>query len=117
MVEKFSKTVIISRELLLSALFLFVLVQTSLLITSCKNLKAEKPSPSLVITPDSISMGELEEGEEYNSKVKLTNKGSKKLKIYEAHSSCGCTVPDLKKRDLLPDESTNMDILIDTVKR
>lgn len=86
-------------------------------VVGCKPLKESKPQAKLVIDPKKISMGELEEGEEYTRKVKLTNVGSAKLKIYEAHSSCGCTVPDLKKRDLKPEESAEMEILIDTAMK
>lgn len=77
-------------------------------------VKKEAPGPRLSVSPRLIEMGKLEEGQEYTRKVKLENKGDKTLKIFEAHSSCGCTVPSLEKKDLGPKESTEMEILIDT---
>ena len=86
-------------------------------LAACNSFKSAKPAPSLSIIPATISMGELEEGKEYNRKVKLKNVGKKALKIYEAHSSCGCTVPSLAKNDLQPEEETELEIMIDTAMK
>lgn len=79
--------------------------------------REEKAAPMLAVTPNKIDLGELEEGEEYNRQVKLENRGKAPLKIFEAHSSCGCTVPSLKKQDLAPGESTDLEIMIDTAMK
>ena len=85
------------------------------LIAGCK--VESSPAPRIEVTPQVIDLGKLEEGNEYNRKVTLKNAGDSVLTIYEAHSSCGCTVPSLKKNDLNPNESTELEIMVDTAMK
>ncbi len=103
------------------ALFQRRLVTTSvgfllcLAATSCTI--AAKKAPHLSFTPDVVDIGKVEEGSEVPTFFTLTNTGTEPLKIHEATSSCGCTVPDLKQQELKPGESTKLDIIVDTTMK
>ncbi len=96
---------------------LMVLLAATSLLPLLGGCAKKDPVPQLEVSPRTIELGKIEEGEEYVRKVKLENKGEKTLKIFEAHSSCGCTVPSLKKKDLEPQESTEMEIMVDTAMK
>lgn len=105
------------KEILTNLIILIAAIVLCGSISACQTSKSSKQTPEIEVSPTSISLGELEEGKEYHRKVMLKNVGSKDLKIYEAHSSCGCTVPSLKKNDLKPDETTELAIMIDTAMK
>ncbi|MCA9801201.1 MAG: DUF1573 domain-containing protein, partial [Cyanobacteria bacterium HKST-UBA02] len=71
-------------------------------------------APHIAIEPEAVDLGKLEEGVEVKRNFVIKNTSKSQLKIYEAHSSCGCTVPTLKKNDLMPGESADLEIMIDT---
>lgn len=85
------------------------------MLCGCSSLM--KKQPRLDFTPDVVDLGKIEEGEEINTSFMLTNVGNDVLKIHEAHSTCGCTVPDLKKNELKPGESTKLDVMVDTAMK
>lgn len=76
-----------------------------------------KKGPHLSFKPDLVDIGKVEEGAEVPTFFTLTNTGNEPLKIHEATSTCGCTVPDLKQQELKPGESTKLDIIVDTTMK
>lgn len=84
-------------------------------LCACSQVQsAFKKEPQIEIKPLAVDLGNLEEGVEVTRNFDITNTGNAKLEIYDAHSSCGCTVPSLTKNDLEPGESTRLEILVDT---
>jgi cytochrome c5 len=59
-------------------------------------------------------LGDVKEGVEIPRAFMVTNTGTQPLTIKPPYSSCGCTVPKLKKTLLLPGESTELEVKIDT---
>ncbi len=74
----------------------------------------QKSEPKISFDPESLNLGKVEEGIEIKAAFSITNQGNAELKIFDAHSSCGCTVPTLQKSRLSPGESTKLDIMVDT---
>lgn len=93
-----------------------LLVLISFVLSGCGNQQAKK-QPRLSFKPDFVELGKVDEGAEIPTFFTLTNSGSEPLKIHEATSTCGCTVPELKQHELLPGESTKLDIIVDTTMK
>lgn len=88
------------------------------LVTSCSGISNPfEKKPKLDFEPDVQELGSVEEGSEVPTFFMLKNVGQEVLKIHEAHSTCGCTVPNLKQHDLQPGESTKLDIMVDTTMK
>jgi hypothetical protein len=56
------------------------------------------------------SFGEVKQGEVVEYSFKFTNTGDKDLIITDAHSTCGCTVPDWPKEPIRPGKSSYMKV-------
>ncbi len=54
--------------------------------------------------------GEVGPSSRHHSTFKFTNTGSSELKITRIQSTCGCTVPQLKKKNYAPGESGEIDV-------
>ncbi len=52
-----------------------------------------------------FEFGEVDEGAVINHDFKFTNTGKEALVIQNAHSTCGCTIPDWPKELIKPGES------------
>ncbi len=52
-----------------------------------------------------VDLGVMGPNKSYNAQFKFTNIGSGKLIISKVQSTCGCTVPDLKKLEYAPGET------------
>ncbi|HOJ38109.1 MAG TPA: DUF1573 domain-containing protein [Ignavibacteriales bacterium] len=75
----------------------------------------EKESfPRLELSDMQIDFGNVKEGEIINYPLKLKNTGKKPLIISNINPSCGCTVVNFSKKELLPGEETTVDIKLDT---
>ncbi|MDZ4832458.1 MAG: DUF1573 domain-containing protein [Candidatus Melainabacteria bacterium] len=102
----------------IGSLVAILLVVAPLTLTSCSNIQNPfEKKPRLDFQPDVVELGLVEEGAEVPTSFMLKNVGSEVLKIHEAHSTCGCTVPNLKEHDLKPGESTKLDIMVDTTMK
>lgn len=84
-------------------------------LSSCSRIFQK--GPQLDFQPAVVELGSVEEGAEVPTFFMLKNVGNEVLKIHEAHSTCGCTVPSLKKNELQPGESTKLDIMVDTTMK
>ncbi|HTZ10844.1 MAG TPA: DUF1573 domain-containing protein [Candidatus Margulisiibacteriota bacterium] len=54
--------------------------------------------------------GVVKEGEVLKHEFVLKNESAKKLTIKEVATSCGCTASEAKKKELLPGESTTIEV-------
>lgn len=103
-----------NRRLIVAALLLVA----PLSLTSCSKIANPfEKKPQLDFQPSVVELGSVEEGAEVPTFFMLKNVGNEVLKIHEAHSTCGCTVPKLKQNALQPGESTKLDIMVDTTMK
>lgn len=58
--------------------------------------------------------GRVKAGEVLKHEFIFKNESLKTLKIKEVHTSCGCTVSEVKKKVLLPQESTSIGVTFST---
>ncbi|MDR1192429.1 MAG: DUF1573 domain-containing protein [Verrucomicrobiales bacterium] len=63
---------------------------------------------SLKITPNSLELGNVWDGQTVKKSVVLKNTSWKTLKIEDVKSDCGCTVPSLPETELKPGQSMPM---------
>ncbi len=70
--------------------------------------------PVIEINEKKFDFGKVREGTELKHTFTLKNGGSADLTLYEAYSTCGCTVPKLSKNLLQPGETTLLEVAIDT---
>ncbi len=81
----------------------------------CSNMRNPfEKQPIIQFEPEYVDLGKVEEGQEIKTAFTIKNGGHELLKIHEAHSSCGCTVPKLKVNEVKPGETTTLDITVDT---
>jgi mono/diheme cytochrome c family protein len=79
--------------------------------------------PHLVLCPQvsfpetEFDLGEIDEGIEISHKFKIENHGKKTLLIKTAYSTCGCTVPHIKKKEIPPGESGDLDVVMNTAMK
>ncbi len=65
----------------------------------------DKLHPQVVFEDSVYDFGSIDPGSKNNGSFKFKNEGVGVLKITRIKSTCGCTVPQLKKKEYLPDES------------
>lgn len=70
--------------------------------------------PKIKFNREFIDLGKVKEGVILYRSFKVTNVGNAPLKILETKSTCGCTVPEVKKSILKMQESTTLKVKIDT---
>lgn len=68
------------------------------------------------VTPRSIDMGEMQQMQERNAQVTVTNEGAGLLVISEVEADCGCTIPTMARKELGPGESTVVEINFNSKK-
>jgi hypothetical protein len=69
-----------------------------------------KGKPRIIIDTTVYNFGEVPEGAETTHFFKVTNVGTDTLKITDVETSCGCTVPEPKKFNLPPKETTKIKV-------
>lgn len=60
------------------------------------------------------NFGDIKQGEVVEYAFKFTNTGDKDLLITDAHSTCGCTVPDWPKEPVKPGKSSYMKVVFNS---
>ena len=70
--------------------------------------------PEISIAEKEFNFGKLAEGVESRHIFKITNTGKKDLKLISATSTCGCTVPKIKKNLIAPGETADLEVIMDT---
>ncbi len=87
---------VVSRWLLVVGLPVFIFLQT--------NSFAQQPDPN------AWDFGKVKQGEIAAHNFTLKNDSDKTLNIKSVNTSCGCTVSEVKKKVLLPGESTTLEV-------
>jgi hypothetical protein len=72
-----------------------------------------KPTESAA-QPDMWDFGAVSAGSVLKHEFVIVNTAAKDLVIKDTTTSCGCTVSEIKKKRLLPGESTTVSIKLDT---
>jgi hypothetical protein len=70
----------------------------------------EESSPKIVLENDVHDFGDINPNTEQKCQFHFSNQGQEVLKIEKVQSTCGCTVPDLKKKTYLPGESGTINV-------
>jgi len=75
-----------------------------LTLVMCKPCFAEETDA------DTWDFGQIKQGMVVTHTFTLKNESSKPLNIVSVNTSCGCTVSEVKKKVLVPQESTALDV-------
>ncbi|MBY0359935.1 MAG: DUF1573 domain-containing protein [Candidatus Obscuribacterales bacterium] len=75
---------------------------------------AQTQPPKIVFPETQFDLGKVEEGVEMRHIFKIRNDGGKLLVIKAAFSTCGCTIPKLKKKEIQPGETVDLEVIMDT---
>lgn len=70
----------------------------------------EENQPKIVVEKDAYNFGDIDPGSKNTGQFKFSNQGQGVLKIKRIQSTCGCTVPQLKKKTYLPGESGTISV-------
>lgn len=68
------------------------------------------------VEPKSIDFGSMKQQEDRVTFVTVTNKGAGLLMIEDVKADCGCTVPNIEKKQLAPGETTQVEIRFNSKK-
>ena len=68
------------------------------------------------VSPGSIDMGAMEQNQEKEATITVTNQGAGLLIIKKVDADCGCTVPTLAKNELAYGESTVVNVKFNSKK-
>ena len=75
---------------------------------------SDLPRPVIELKETEYDFGTIDEGIEVRHVFSLRNAGSKRLEIKTAFSTCGCTIPHIKHREIAPGQTGELDVLLDT---
>jgi len=75
---------------------------------------AQEAGPKLEFENPNIDFGTIVQDSEPFRTIKITNTGDEPLLITNARGSCGCTVPTVPKKPILPGETAEMKVRYDT---
>jgi len=70
--------------------------------------------PRISVSPRQIDFGSVKEGEVVNSIITIKNEGDSPLNISKVQPACGCSTVELAKKSLQAEESTTLNIKLDT---
>lgn len=73
-----------------------------------------KSGPIMTFETTEIDYGTITKGADPLRVFKFTNTGTEPLSIYDAHGSCGCTIPSFKKEPIQPGETSEIEVRYDT---
>lgn len=71
-------------------------------------------APAISFPETEFDLGQVDEGAEFHHTFKIENHGQKTLQLKTAFSTCGCTVPVIKNKEIKPGESGNLEVIMDT---
>jgi len=66
---------------------------------------ALKNTTTVQLIDSAYNFGTITEGEKVEYSYKFKNTGTNPLVIFEAHASCGCTIPEKPEKPILPGET------------
>jgi hypothetical protein len=76
--------------------------------------EALKNTTSVQIIDSAYNFGTITEGEKVEYSYKFKNTGTNPLVIFEAHASCGCTVPEKPEKPILPGETGYLKVVFNS---
>lgn len=68
-------------------------------------VEAMKNTTTVQIIDSTYNFGNITEGEKVEFSYRFKNTGNNPLVIFEAHGSCGCTVPERPEKPIMPGET------------
>ena len=103
----------------LKLILLTVIVCPFFGILTTQNLKSEiNPNPQnfaeIFVEQSTFEFGLIEQGEVIQNVFEITNTGTEPLVISNAKGSCGCTVPNWPKEPVMPGETAQILVKIDS---
>ena len=93
---------------------MFTKTAVALSILACLPVLAS--AQAITVSPTTIDLGSMEQMQERETSVTITNSGAGKLIIKNVNADCGCTIPTLTKDVLGPGESTVVHIKFNSKK-
>lgn len=90
--------------------------QTSLAVAFLILLQATASGQTISVSPSHIDLGVMEQMQEKDAEVTVTNVGNARLIIKDVQADCGCTVPTLARKELDPGESTVINVAFNSKK-
>lgn len=96
--------------------YALLLLFSSLLSLTITAIKADenKSAPEISFPEKEFDLGKVEEGANFRHTFKIENHGQKILQIKTAFSTCGCTIPVIKNKEIKPGESGELEVIMDT---
>lgn len=101
-------------EMLPTSIVTGALASLSVLILLSARAEELPPKPSIDLPEKEFDFGVLNEGVEVKHVFPLHNAGGKRLEIKTAFSTCGCTVPHIKHREIAPGQTGELEVMLDT---
>jgi hypothetical protein len=89
-------------------------VTTEQNITRSLQENAKAPKTKVAFDKEVHNFGEIKQGEIVSTTFTIKNVGDNDLYIFEAHGSCGCTVPEVTKEAIEPGESAPIHVKFDS---
>ena len=77
-------------------------------------LAGSASAQNITLDPAFIDLGTMKQLETRTVTVKVSNTGGGLLVIEDVHADCGCTVPELKVKNLAPGETTDLVVHFDS---
>lgn len=102
------------KSLLLLPLFLFLWL--ALCFSQVSKQPPEEEEIKNVTDPYTWDFGKVRKGDVLKHIFVLRNKTGKTLNIKQVGTSCGCTASEVKKKNLLPGTSTEIQVTFETEK-
>lgn len=99
--------------------FLCLIFSFSLFAQNKEAKKRErlKPYPTILFETDTFDFGNIREGDIVVYEFKFRNGGKKPLILSDVNASCGCTIPGLTKKVVLPGDSGSIKVSFDSAHR
>jgi hypothetical protein len=100
--------------------FLIILFSLGLVLSGCRAQETNKKDintkePQVITSgPYFWDFGKVSGGQILEHTFKLRNESKKTLNIKETNTSCGCTVSQVEKKTLLPEEETAITVKFDS---
>ncbi|AQQ71256.1 hypothetical protein SMSP2_01626 [Limihaloglobus sulfuriphilus] len=89
----------------------------SVLAQEAAATKSVSGSPVLVVTNSTVDLGDVAPKSKHRFAYQFKNTGDAELVIDHIQSTCGCTVPALKKKNIAPGEAGEIDVTFTAATR
>ena len=76
--------------------------------------EAMKNTTTVQMIDSVYNFGSIIEGEKVEYSYKFKNTGNNPLVVFEAHASCGCTVPEKPEKPILPGETGYLKVVFNS---